>query len=165
MDFGVLGLEGLVGPESSSHAPSHVSLPATKPKILGSVLTKQERSSSSASAQDDYWRASKMPKLDDFSSIKTMPLHQPAPLLRPNSMLSYDSRQQEHMLSFSSPKPEATPFLVKDAGLVERTTQNHTALSFPYYQHAPLSASRSAGKYLSFSFVGVEVLIFWLQLA
>ncbi|KAL9378703.1 hypothetical protein Peur_030038 [Populus x canadensis] len=145
MDFGVLGLEGLVGPESSSHAPSHVSLPETKPRILGSVLTKQERSSSSASAQDDYWRASKMPKLDDFSSTKTMPLHQPAPLLRPNSMFSNDSRQQEHMLSFSSPKPEATPFLVKDAGLVERNTQNHTALSFPYYQHAPLSASRSAG--------------------
>jgi hypothetical protein len=80
-------------------------------------------------------------------------------------MFSNDSRQQEHMLSFSSPKPEATPFLVKDAGLVERNTQNHTALSFPYYQHAPLSASRSAGKYTSFSFVGVEVLIFGLQLA
>ncbi|KAJ6739857.1 GROWTH-REGULATING FACTOR 2 [Salix purpurea] len=145
MDFGVLGLEGLVGPESITDTPSLVSLPETKPKILGSVLTKQERSSSSASAQDDYWRTSKIQKFDDLSATKTMPLHHPTPLLRSNSMLSNDSRQQEHMLSFSSPKPEATPFFVRDAVLVERNTQNQTALSFPYYQHGPLSASRSAG--------------------
>ncbi|KAF9668440.1 hypothetical protein SADUNF_Sadunf14G0003800 [Salix dunnii] len=142
MDFGVLGLEGLVGPETCSEAP-HVSLPETKPKILGSVLSKQERSASSA--QDDYWRTSKMPKSNDFSVTKTMSLHQPASLLRSNYMLSDDSRQQEHMMSFSSPRPETTPFLRKDGGLVERSTQNYTASSFPYYQNTASSYIRSAG--------------------
>ncbi|CAK7339717.1 unnamed protein product [Dovyalis caffra] len=132
MDFGLLGLEGLV-----SEPTFHVSLPETKPKILGSVLTKQERSSSSASVQDDYWRTSKMLKIDDFSVSKTMPLHQGTPLLRSNYLVSNDSRQQEHMLSFSSQKPETTPFLSKDG--------NHTAVSFPYYQQMPSAYSRSAG--------------------
>lgn len=145
MDFGVLCLDGLVGPQSSSNGapPSHVSLPETKPKILGSVLTKQERSS--GSAQDDL-RASKMSKTDDFFVPKTMPLHQPATsLLRSNSFLSNTSCQQEHMLSFSLPKAEATPFLNKDGGLVERiNTQNHSG--FPYYQHTASVYSKGAGK-------------------
>ncbi|KAB5526565.1 hypothetical protein DKX38_020412 [Salix brachista] len=143
MDFGVLGLEGLVGPETSSEAPSHVSPPETKQNILGSVSSKQERSASSA--QDDYWRTSKMPKNNDFSVTKTMSLHQPASLLRSNYMFSDDSRQQEHMMSFSSPRPETTPFLRRDGGLVERSTQNHTASSFPYYQNTASSYIRSAG--------------------
>jgi hypothetical protein len=163
MDFGVLGLEGLVGPETSSEAPSHVSPPETKPKILGSVLSKRERSASSA--QDDYWRTSKMPKNDDFSVTKTMSLHQPTSLLRSNYMLSDDSRQQEHMMSFSSPRPETTPFLSKDGELVERSTQNNTALSFRYHQNTASSYIRSAGKYISSSSVllsGLKFLFFFL---
>ncbi|KAJ6344848.1 hypothetical protein OIU76_006394 [Salix suchowensis] len=129
--------------KTSSEAPSRVSPPETKQKILGSVSSKQERSASSA--QDDYWRTSKMPKNNDFSVTKTMSLHQPASLLRSNYMFSDDSRQQEHMMSFSSPRPETTPFLRRDGGFVERSTQNHTASSFPYYQNTASSYIRSAG--------------------
>lgn len=127
MDFGVVGLEGLVGPEGG--VPSQ----ETKTKGLGSGFVKQERSGHG----EDDWRNSKMAKTEDLSGSKTMLLHQGTPLLRSNSI------HQEHMLSFSSHKPEVS-FLSKDCGLVpERNTQSS---NFPYYQRTPsASYTRNAG--------------------
>ncbi|KAJ4846317.1 hypothetical protein Tsubulata_007461 [Turnera subulata] len=153
MDFGVLGLEGFVGPEANAggalpaphHHPHqhHVSPPETRAKVVGSGLVKQERSS--APSQDD-WRTSKMPKTEDFSASKAMPLHhhhQP-PLLRSASAVSPDTGRQEHMLSFSSAKAEAAaPFLSKDTGLADRSLQNHS--SFAYQHPSPSAYTRIAG--------------------
>ncbi|KAK9284456.1 hypothetical protein L1049_023629 [Liquidambar formosana] len=133
MDFGVVGLEGFVGPEGG--APSQVSDPETKPKVHGSGIGKQERSGSG----EDDWRNSKMARTDDFSVSKTMPVHQSTPLLRSNSTLSDDGRPQQQMLSFSSVKSEG-PSLGKNGGLVERSTQ-----TFPFYQHTPAAYYRNAG--------------------
>lgn len=140
MDFGVLGLDGFVGPDSNAGAPSHhVSAPATSAKILGSGFGKQERSSGSG---QDVWRTSKVLKTDDFSGSKTT-LHQPVPFLRSTSMVFPDTCHQENMLSFSSEKTQVTaPFLSKDTGLVERRSQNHTALG---YQYPSSGNTRTAG--------------------
>lgn len=150
MDFGVVGLEGLVGPEGG--ALSQVTDPETKTKGLGSGFVKQERTG----PDEDYWRSSKMVKTEDLTASKTMPLHQGTSLLRSNSMLHGDTRQQqqqqEHMLSFSSHKPEVS-FLTKDGGLLERNTQSST---FPYYQRTPSAAySRNAG--ISFMVFGLII--------
>ncbi|GLU13414.1 hypothetical protein SLE2022_300520 [Rubroshorea leprosula] len=137
MDFGGLGLEGLVGPESG--ASSQAKLPETKPMVLGSGFAKQERSSESG---EDHLRSSKVPRsTNDFSAPKTMALHQGASLLRSNSGVSGDTRTQEHMLSFSAVKTEV-PFFSKDGGFGERSTQNS---GFAYYQHIPTAYPRNAG--------------------
>ncbi|XWS45111.1 hypothetical protein CRYUN_Cryun15aG0108500 [Craigia yunnanensis] len=143
MDFGVLGLEGIVGPDNGAPRQNHPPPPPllsaeAKPKLVGYGFTKQERSSDSA---EDHWKNSKLPRTDDFSNPKTMPLHQGTPLLRSNSLVSADTRQQEHMLSFSSLKSEV-PFISKDGGFLERNTQNS---GFPYYQHTPSTYIRNAG--------------------
>ncbi|XVF59223.1 hypothetical protein PTKIN_Ptkin07bG0258200 [Pterospermum kingtungense] len=136
MDFGVLGLEGVVGPDNNGapsqtqpSSPPLVSAEEAKPKLVGSGFTKQQRSSDSA---EDHWKSSKLPRIDDFSTPKTMPLHQGTPLLRSNSLVSPDTtRHQEHMLSFSSLKSEV-PFISKEDG-------------FSYYQHTPSIYARNAG--------------------
>ncbi|XVE86962.1 hypothetical protein DITRI_Ditri18aG0077700 [Diplodiscus trichospermus] len=145
MDFGVLGLQGSVGPDNGAPSqtqpppppPPHLSA-ETKPKLVGSGLTKQERFSDSA---EDHWKSSKLPRTDDLSTPKAMPLHQGTPLLRSNSLVSADTRQQEHMLSFSSLKSEV-PFICKDGGFLERSTHNS---GFSYYQHIPSTYARNAG--------------------
>ncbi|CAB4284059.1 unnamed protein product [Prunus armeniaca] len=137
MDFGVMGLEGLVGPEGGATGAGHslASDPETKPKghapnvPHGSGSVKQQRS---WPAEDD-WRTSKMPKNDDLPAHKTMPLqYQGTPLLRSNSLLPADTHRQEQMLSFSNNKSEVT-FLSKD-GMLERNIQGP---DFAYYQRTP----------------------------
>ncbi|KAL5753179.1 hypothetical protein ACOSP7_023349 [Xanthoceras sorbifolium] len=139
MDFGVLGLDGLVAPENG--APStQVSLnPETMAKVVGSRSGKQERS---GPCEDDRGH-SKMTKTGDFSGSRTMPLHQGTPLLRSNSVVSGDTAavQQQQMLSFSSNKSEV-PFLSRSTGLVDRSSQ---IAGFPYYQNTPSAYTRSAG--------------------
>ncbi|KAE8662847.1 Growth-regulating factor 1, putative isoform 2 [Hibiscus syriacus] len=106
MDFGVPGLDG----------PSQ-----TQPNLVGSGLTKQERSCEST---EDHWKCSKLQRTDGLLTPKTMPLHQGTPLLRSNSLVSADSGgQQEHMLSFSSLKSEA-PFSNKDGDFSEISALN-----------------------------------------
>ncbi|XP_022752061.1 growth-regulating factor 1-like [Durio zibethinus] len=143
MDFGVLGLEGIVGPGSG--APSQAQPPPppflsaeAKPKLVGSGFTKQERSSDSA---EDLRKSSKLPRTDDLSTPKTMPLHQGSSLLRSNSLVSATTRQQEHMVSFSSLKSEV-PFISKDGVFLERSTQNS---GFSYYQYTPSTYTRNMG--------------------
>ncbi|XVF17486.1 hypothetical protein REPUB_Repub10bG0126500 [Reevesia pubescens] len=147
MDFGVLGFEGILGPDNgaSSQSQSQRQPPPppllsaeSKPKLVGSGFTKHERSSDSA---EDHWKSSKLPRTDDLSTPKTMSLHQGTPLLRSNSLASADTRQQEHMLSFSSLKSEA-PFISKDGGFLDRSTQNS---GFSYYQRTPSTYTRNAG--------------------
>ncbi|XP_030975844.1 growth-regulating factor 1-like [Quercus lobata] len=135
MDFGVMGLEDLVGPEGRGGS-SKVSDPETKLKGLGSGLVKQHKSG----AGEDDWKSSKMAKSDSLSAYKTMSLHQGTPLLRSNTLPISDNRQQELMLSFSSVKSEV-PFLSKDGGLVDKATHNSV---FPYYQRTPSAYSRNA---------------------
>ncbi|OMP01747.1 Growth-regulating factor 5 [Corchorus olitorius] len=127
MDFGVLGFEGnIVGPDNGAAASQTQTQPFdSKSKLAaGSGFTKQERSSVSA---EDRWKSSKIPRTDDLSTQKTMPLHQLTPLLRSNSLVS----PQEHMLSFSSLKSEV-PFITKDG-------------VFSYYQHPSSTYTRNAG--------------------
>lgn len=137
MDFGAGGLEGLMGPEGGGGASSKVSNPETKPNGLGSGLVKQEKSG----PPEDDWKSSKIAKSESLSAYKTMPLHQATPLLRSNAFSTADTRQQEHMLSFSSVKPEV-PFLRKDGGLVEKSTHNSV---FPYYHRTPSAYTRNVG--------------------
>ena len=159
MDFGVLGLEGIVGPDNGAPSQTQPPLPplfsaVTKPKLVGSGFTKQERSSDLA---EDHWKNSKLPRTDDLSAPKTMPLHQGTPLLRSNSLVSADTRQQEHMLSFSSLKSEV-PCFSKDGGFLERCTQNS---GFSYYQHTPSTYTRNAGSF--FDVFCFETLLFWCK--
>ncbi|RVW57399.1 Growth-regulating factor 1 [Vitis vinifera] len=135
MDFGLVGLEGLVGPEDV--APSQVAETETKQMGLGSGLGKQERS---GSLQDD-WADSKMARTDDFGASITMSLQHGTSLLRSNSLLSDDGGAQQHMLSFSSPKSEMS-FLGKDGRLVDRGAKT---TAFPYYQPTPSAYNRNAG--------------------
>lgn len=134
MDFGVMGLEDLVGSEGGGGGGGGGS---AKLKGLGSGLGKQVKSG----AGEDDWKSSKMAKSDSLSAYKTMPLHQGTPLLRSNAFPTGENRQQEHMLSFSSVKSEV-PFLSKDGGLADKTTHNSV---FPYYQGTPSTYSRNAG--------------------
>ncbi|XP_022773921.1 growth-regulating factor 1-like [Durio zibethinus] len=143
MNFEVLGLEGIVGPNngalSQTQPPSTPLLSAeTKPKLVGSGFTMQERSFDSA---EDHWKGSKLPRTDDLLTPNTMPLQQGTPLLRSNSLVSADTRQQEYILSFSSLKSEV-PSISKDGGFLERITQNN---SFSYHQHTSSMYTRNAG--------------------
>ncbi|CAL5366645.1 unnamed protein product [Camellia sinensis] len=125
MDFGSVGLEGLVGPEnrvSSQLVSDHES---TKPKSNnGSGFLKQERSRSG----EDDWRSSKAARTDDSELPNTLLHLQGTPLLpRSNPMHSCnDSGQQQNMLCFSE-----APFLSKNGGFAERTTHNNSP--FRYY--------------------------------
>ncbi|XP_022997005.1 growth-regulating factor 1-like [Cucurbita maxima] len=124
MDFGVVGLDGVV--VGSSHDTSGFSSlassdPETKQKWYESgvgFLQKQERSGSGAAAEDEDLRTSKLPKTyDDLSSSSSstkgllFPHRQVASLLRSNSpFFLSDSNQHPHqMLCFSSPKTDPLP--------------------------------------------------------
>ncbi|KAK6939750.1 Glutamine-Leucine-Glutamine, QLQ [Dillenia turbinata] len=90
MDFGIVGLDGLVGSDgtttSSSSGLTSIDLEA-KQKWCGSGLLKQERS---GSCTEDDWRSLKISKTsDDFSNSA--------------KSLFLQSQPQQKMLSFSSP--------------------------------------------------------------
>ncbi|KAE8693371.1 Growth-regulating factor 8 [Hibiscus syriacus] len=142
MDFGVLGLEGIVGPDNgapSLQTRTFLSI-ESKPMIVGSGFTKQERSSDSA--EEDHWKNCKLPRTDDLSTPKTMSLlHQGSPLLRSNSLVITEACQQDHMVNFSLLKSEV-PSIGKDDSFLETSTQNS---NFSYYQHTPSMYTRNAG--------------------
>ncbi|XWS24074.1 hypothetical protein CRYUN_Cryun28dG0069700 [Craigia yunnanensis] len=130
MDFGVVGLEGFMGSETTTTGfTSLASDPGTKQKWYGSGFLKQERSGNN----EDDWRSSKLAKNDDFSASKAM-LLQRNTLLRSNTSIFSDGQQQQQMLSFSSPKPEALP--------VDRSYQNVT---FPYFHLTSPAYTRNTG--------------------
>ncbi|GAB4849118.1 hypothetical protein Ancab_003926 [Ancistrocladus abbreviatus] len=131
MDFGLVGIESLVGQDNSG-----VSEQEAKTKRNGSAFVKQERSAPPEEEEEDC-RASKVARAaDDLSLSKTMSIHQGTPLLRSNP------HSQPQMLRFSSPKPEVS-FLSKDDGLVGDKSSQNMCLS--YYQHTPSSYTRNAG--------------------
>ncbi|KAG8481580.1 hypothetical protein CXB51_026534 [Gossypium anomalum] len=120
MDFGVPVLDGILGPENG--APSQ-----PQPKL--------ERS-------EDHCKCSKLQRSGDLLTPKTMPLHQPSPLLRSNSLVSADTGPHEHMLRFSSLNSEVPFINIKDGDFLEISTQNS---GFSYYQPTPSSYTRNAG--------------------
>ncbi|XP_068655211.1 growth-regulating factor 6-like [Aristolochia californica] len=114
MDFGVVGFDGLVSSESGF--PSLVSDGDDRQKCFGSGYLKQGRSG----VVEDDWRSLKMAKTD------TMLLQsRTSSMVRSNSLLS---DQQQHLLSFSSPKNEA--LVVTSDGLADRSLQSG---SFSFY--------------------------------
>ncbi|CAK9149778.1 unnamed protein product [Ilex paraguariensis] len=118
MDFGMVGLDGLVCSDSG-FASTLASDPETKQKWYGSGGLKQERS---VTTEDD-WRDFKVTKTtDDFSVSKAMLLEQRSPLLRSNSTTLSDGQQ---MLSFCLP--------------------NSQTVTYPYYHHTSSGYSRSTG--------------------
>lgn len=177
MDFGGLGLDNLVGPQSGgdahqsqlvavSSSPSSSSLipeKDIKPVVHGSRFIKQGRS---FDGENDKG-ASKMAKPGDLSGTKmiTMPLlHQGTPLLRSNSSLvaaddnNNSSRPQEQMLSFSSTQSEVS-FLSSsnnNVGLLEKSSQSKSINFPPYFQPTTASAyARTTGEviFLFFFFI------------
>ncbi|GLT93629.1 hypothetical protein SLE2022_114120 [Rubroshorea leprosula] len=106
MDFGVVGLDGVVGSDTSATTTSGLaslaSDPETKEKWYGSGFLKQERSCSN----EDDWRSSKLAKTEDFSASKAMLFQQRNSLLRSNASIFPDVQQNQQMLSFCSPKSE-----------------------------------------------------------
>ncbi|XP_077233891.1 growth-regulating factor 6-like isoform X2 [Tasmannia lanceolata] len=117
MDFGVVGLDGLMGSENGFS--SLVSEAENRQKGgFGSCFLKHGRS---GLVEDDL-RSFKMARTDDFSVSKTMP----PSLLRSNSIFPDG---QQNLLSFSSPKPEA--LLVTNNGLLERSLPYYYS-SYPY---------------------------------
>ncbi|KAG2719685.1 hypothetical protein I3760_02G001400 [Carya illinoinensis] len=137
MDFGLMTLEALAGPEGEGGGSSKASDPETKLKGLGSELFEQEDSG----AGEDDWKSSKMAKSDSLSSHKPMPLNHGSPLLRSNAFSTGDGRKEEPTLSFSSVKSEI-PFLRKDGRIVDKSIHNSF---FPYYQRPPSAYPRNAG--------------------
>ena len=135
MDFGVVGLDGLVGSEATGFS-SLASDPETKQKWYGSGLFKQERSGNS----EDDWRSSKLLKTDDFVASKTMQLQHRNTLLRSNytTLYSDGQQQQQQMLSFSSPKSESF--------LAEKNSHNATLL--PYFHHSLSGYGKNTGTYI-----------------
>ena len=135
MDFGVVGLEGFGGSETTTTGfTSLASDPETKQKWYGSGFLKQERSGNN----EDDWRSSKLAKIDDFSASKAMLLQQKNALLRYNTSIFSDGQQQQQMLSFSAPKSEALS--------VDRSSQNVT---FPYFHLTSPAYTRHTGIYIS----------------
>ncbi|XP_028950621.2 growth-regulating factor 1 isoform X2 [Malus domestica] len=129
MDFGLMGLEGLVGPDAGGgEAAGKVG------DGSGSASAKQQRSW----PVDDDWRTSKMPKNEDLNASRTMPLqYQGTPLLRSNSQLlppPAETHRQEQMLSFSNNKSEVS-FLSKD-GDFAYYQRNPTPILSPYPRNA-----------------------------
>lgn len=132
MDFGVVGLDGLVGSETG--LASLGSDPETKQKWYGSGFLKQERSG----ATEDDWKSLKIAKTDDFSASKAMLLPHRNTLLRSNATLFSDAagqQEQQQMLSFSSPKSEPL--------FMERSS--HNALFSPYYHPTSSAYNRNTG--------------------
>ncbi|XP_055960826.1 uncharacterized protein LOC126673818 [Mercurialis annua] len=120
MDFGAVGLEGLVGSDTTTTSSSGFgslaatvsgSDPDTKHKWYGSGFIKQERSYSPA--DEDEWRSSKLSKTTSMNHSH----YKNHTLLKSNTAAPFagDNGQQQ-MLSFSCPKSE---------------TQNST---LPYFQ-------------------------------
>lgn len=141
MDFGALGLDGLVGSESGPPS-SQVTLASSTEALqkgFGSRHFKQERS---GSAEDDRG-GSKLQRTSNFESAKTMPLHQASTLLRSNSMLSLDGSDShsEQMLSFSSNKSDASFLSRATSSLVDRGSQ---IAGFPFYQTPSTAAAAAA---------------------
>ncbi|XWS21322.1 hypothetical protein CRYUN_Cryun30bG0045700 [Craigia yunnanensis] len=130
MDFGVVGLEGFVGSETTAGFTSLASDPETKQKWYGSGFLKQERSGNN----EDDWRSSKLAKIDDFSVSKAMLFQQRNTLLRSNTSIFSDGQQQQQMLSFSAPKSEALS--------VDRSSQ---IVTFPYFHHTSPAYTRNTG--------------------
>ncbi|TYI83298.1 hypothetical protein E1A91_D05G283700v1 [Gossypium mustelinum] len=121
MDFGVVGLEGFIGSETatgfSSLGSDHQE---TNQKSYGSGgLFKQERSCNN----EDELRSSKLAKIhDDFSCYsKPLMFHHRNTLLRSNASIFFDEQEEQQMLSFSAPKPDALS--------VDRSSKNVT---FPH---------------------------------
>ncbi|KAF2324226.1 hypothetical protein GH714_010786 [Hevea brasiliensis] len=132
MDFGVVGLEGFVGSDTSSScfASLATSDPEIKQKWYGSGVLKQERSGTTS---EDDCRSSKL------SKTESMLLPQRNTLLKSittstTTTLFPDGHQHQQMLSFSRPKSEALS--------VERSTQNAT---LPYFQLTSSAYNRNTG--------------------
>ncbi|GMI68005.1 growth-regulating factor 1 [Hibiscus trionum] len=139
-DFGVLGFEGIVGPDNGAPSQTQTFLSAeSKPVLVGSGFTKQERSLDSA--EEDHWKSCKFPRTDDLSTPKTMSLHQDTPLLRSNSLVSTEACQQDHMINLSLLKSEV-PSTGKVGNFLERSIQ---ISDFSHYQHTPSMYTRNAG--------------------
>lgn len=138
MDFGLVGLEYFLGAENGIPSSQVYSGPyESKQKSRGSGFDEQQRSA----IAEEVWRSSKMAKADDMSASKTMSLHQGVAQLRSN-------RQQEHMLSFSSPVSQV-PF----------QRNNSQSSSFSYYQRMfPPDCNRNTAG-ISFTRFGVYLLV------
>lgn len=133
MDLGGVGLDGLVGSDTTSSG--FVSLAASDPetkhnKWYGSGFLKQERSGNT----EDEWRSSKVAKTDDNNISVSKPMlfqqhRNNSSLLRSNATL-----YSEQMLSFSSPKSEPL--------LVDKASPNPT---FPFSYHPLSTYNRNTG--------------------
>ncbi|XP_012482695.1 growth-regulating factor 1 isoform X1 [Gossypium raimondii] len=130
MDFGVVGLEGIVGSETSNGFTLVASESETKQKLYGSAFLKQERSGSS----EDDWRTSKLAKFDDISASKAVLSQHRNTLFRSNTSIFFDGQQQQQMLSFSAPKSEALS--------MGRSSQN---VIFPYFHLTSPACTRNTG--------------------
>lgn len=135
MDFGALGLEGLITPDNGASAQLQNN--ETRPNVYGSGFLKQQRSGPS----EDDWRSFKMTRSDELYASRVMSLYAGNTLLRSNSLLSDNGRHNQRMLSFTSPKSDRS-LLTKNGGFLDRTPRDTT---FPYYQHSPSAYTRNAG--------------------
>ncbi|GLT62956.1 hypothetical protein SLA2020_355570 [Shorea laevis] len=130
MDFGVVGLDGVVGADTSATTTSGLASLASDPEIkqkwYGSGFLKQEKSCSN----EDDWRSSKLAKTEDFSASKAMLFQQRNSLLRSNASIFPDVQQNQQMLSFSSSKSE------------DKCSPNVT---FPYFHLTSPAFSRNTG--------------------
>ncbi|KAF9601476.1 hypothetical protein IFM89_020243 [Coptis chinensis] len=124
MEFGLLDRKGLVGSEGGRYS----SLVSDSETRNGSSFFKRERFEYS---EDDI-KSFKVSKNDDLSASKAMLLQQRNPSLQRSNSMFYEEQQPGQMLSFSSPKPEATVSMGKEAGLVQKSILNG---SFPYYNN------------------------------
>ncbi|GMI83148.1 growth-regulating factor 1 [Hibiscus trionum] len=107
MDFGVVGLEGLVGSETT---PAFTSL-GSDPGFF-----KQGRFCNN----EDAHRTSKLPKIDEFpGSEPFMFQHQHRNISR---TFLFDEQEEQQMLSFSAPKSDVLP--------LDRSSKN---LTFPHF--------------------------------
>ncbi|GMI89671.1 growth-regulating factor 1 [Hibiscus trionum] len=119
MDFGVVGLDGFVGSETTTSTGFTLvaSDSETKQKLYGSGFLKQQRS---GNGEDDS-RGSKLAKFDDFSASKLVLSQQRNGSFR-SVFFDGQQQQQQKMLSFSAPKSEALS--------MDRSSQN---VIFPDY--------------------------------
>ncbi|KAJ8762501.1 hypothetical protein K2173_007940 [Erythroxylum novogranatense] len=131
MDFGVVGLDGLVGSDTSTGGVATLtrSDPDTKLKWHGSGFLKQDRSDTT----EDDWRRSKQAKTESMLHL------QRNMSLKSNTTLFADGQRPEQMISFSCSKSET-----------EKTSQH---VAFPYF-HITSAYGRNTG-YNSGSFSSV----------
>ncbi|KAL4335856.1 hypothetical protein GQ457_07G020900 [Hibiscus cannabinus] len=118
MDFGVVGLEGFFGSETTTGFTSLGSDPQTNHNWYGSGFFKQER----ACNNGDENTSLKLAKNYEFSGSKPLMFQQRNSLLRSNTSGFFDEQEEQQMLSFSVPK--------SDALSVERNSKN---LTFPHF--------------------------------